>query len=256
MATQVERISNLERVGATRYQVEIDVDSDTTHATIIRLAGKNKRVLELGCGPGHMSRILRERGCNVTAIEIDPIAAERASACCENVIVGDLEDMDFDRELGGARFDLIIAADVLEHLKDPAMVLRKIKSHLRPDGYFIVSIPNVAHLSVRLALLSGRFPYAETGLLDRTHLRFFTRDSVERLFDDAGIAIGRFHRTEAVPPNPHDFEVPYDPASIPPDLLESLSKDPEARTYQFVVVGYVLPRAGLELIQERIRLLA
>jgi len=256
MATQVERVPNLDHIGAVRYQVDIDVDSDTTHATILRLVGKNKRVLELGCGPGHMSRILNERGCSVTAIEIDPIAAERASSFCDKVIVGDLDRLDLDCELDSARFDVIIAADVLEHLREPAAVLRSVKKRLQPDGCLIVSIPNVAHLSVRLALLSGRFPYAETGLLDRTHLRFFTRESLERLFDEAGIAIGHLHRTQAIPADPQAFEVPYDPASVPPAVLETLSRDPEASTYQFVVVGYPMPRASLDLIQQRMKLLA
>jgi 2-polyprenyl-3-methyl-5-hydroxy-6-metoxy-1,4-benzoquinol methylase/glycosyltransferase involved in cell wall biosynthesis len=256
MAAQAERISKLEKPGASRYHVEIDVNSNSTHATILRLAGENKRVLELGCATGHMSRILRDRGCEVTAIEIDATAAQRASAFCERVVVGDLDHLDLHRELGEERFDVAIAADVLEHLKEPAEVLRSVKNFLRPDGCVVVSIPNVAHMSVRLALLSGRFPYAETGLLDRTHLRFFTRESLERLFDEAGFTIGHFQRMEATPPNPAQFDVPYDPASIPPAMLDALSHDPEASTYQFVVVGYPLPRAGLVFIQERTRQMA
>lgn len=256
MAAQAEGLSKLEKPGASRYHVEIDVNSNSTHATILRLAGENKRVLELGCATGHMSRILRDRGCEVTAIELDVMAARRASEFCERVVVGDLDRLDFHHELGEERFDVAIAADVLEHLKEPAEVLRSVKDFLRPDGCVVVSIPNVAHMSVRLALLSGRFPYAETGLLDRTHLRFFTRESLERLFDDAGFAIGHFQRMEAMPPNPAQFEVPYDPTSIPPALLDALTQDPEASTYQFVVVGYPLPRAGMVFIRERTRRMA
>src|SRR5438874_922 len=169
MATPAERVSNLEFAGASRYHVEIDVDSNSTHANILRLVGTRKRVLELGCATGHMSRILADRACDVTAIELDAQAAERASAYCERVIVGDLDQLDFEQELGAERFDVAIAADVLEHLKDPSAVLRSVRNYLRPDGYVVASIPNIAHMSIRLALLSGRFPYSETGLLDRTH---------------------------------------------------------------------------------------
>jgi 2-polyprenyl-3-methyl-5-hydroxy-6-metoxy-1,4-benzoquinol methylase/glycosyltransferase involved in cell wall biosynthesis len=244
---------NLERAGASRYHVEIDVDSNSTHANVLRLAGSNKRVLELGCATGHMSRILQKNGCQVTAIEIDAVAAEHAAPFCERVIVGDLDSLDFEQELRNERYDVVIAADVLEHLREPGAVLQSVRNYLRPEGYAVVSIPNVAHLSVRLALLAGQFPYAELGLLDRTHLRFFTRESLERLFDDAGFAIGRFQRMEVVPPDPSGFEVPYDPATVPPHVIDALSHDPEALTYQFIVVAYPLPRAGLVLIQDRAR---
>src|SRR5258708_22046211 len=202
MATQVERVLSVKASGACRYDIDIDVNSGSTHATIVRLGGTNNRVLELGCASGHMSRVLQERGCSVTAIEIDPLAAELASMFCERVIVGDLDALDFEQELGSERFDVIIAADVLEHLKYPAAVLRSLKKFLRPDGSVIVSVPNVAHIRVRLALLAGRFPYRDTGLLERTHLRVFTRESLESLFDEAGIAIGHFQRIESIPPDP------------------------------------------------------
>src|SRR5690349_15900348 len=134
MATQVERVLNLGNAGAIRYKVDIDVNSDTAQAMVVRLTGRNRRVLELGCGPGHMSRILKDRGCKVTAIELDPIAAELASAYCEKVIVADLEQIDLAQELGGDRFDVVIASDVLEHLKDPVSVLRSVTNYVRPNG--------------------------------------------------------------------------------------------------------------------------
>jgi 2-polyprenyl-3-methyl-5-hydroxy-6-metoxy-1,4-benzoquinol methylase/glycosyltransferase involved in cell wall biosynthesis len=253
MATQAERVLNLGHSGAVRYQVEIDVDSDTAQAMVVRLTGRSKRVLELGCGPGHMSRVLKERGCKITAIELDPVAADLAAASCERVIVGDLEQLDLNEELESGSFDVVIASDVLEHLKDPVTVLRSVKNYLRADGCVIASIPNVAHLSVRLALLSGHFPYAETGLLDRTHLRFFNRESVEQLFDAADLMIGQLERRTAIPAHPKDFEVPYDPGSVPPEVLEALSRDPEASTYQFVVVGYPVRGAGTGLVKEQVK---
>src|SRR5207302_7414230 len=110
----------------------------------------------------------------------------------------------------------------------PLAVLRQIKGLLRRDGYLIVSIPNVAHGSVRLALLGGAFPYGEKGLLDSTHLRFFTRESAEELFERAGFAVGYLERQEA---SFEASEVPYDPAGLPAGLVEALADDPDALTY-------------------------
>src|SRR5262249_20965582 len=156
----------------------------------------SKRVLELGCATGYMSSVLRDQGCQVVAIEIDPEMAERARGYCERVIVGDLDAIDLSRELGDDRFDVVVAADVLEHLNDPSRVLSPLKPFLRPDGYLVASLPNIAHGSVRLSLLAGQFVYGQRGLLDRSHLRFFTRGSLEDLFEDAGFVIGSIDRQE------------------------------------------------------------
>ena len=230
-----------------KYDTDIDVNADSAHAKVLALVGGNKRVLELGCSTGYMSRIFRDRGCQVVAVEIDPEAAGRAAAFCERVVVGDLDRLDLSAELGEDRFDVVVAADVLEHLRDPLALLRQVKRHLKPDGFLVASIPNIAHGSVRLGLLAGLFPNDNrVGLLDRTHLRFFTRQTMEELLDAAGFAIGRLVRQEKVIiPD----EVPYDPAQVPPELLASLSHDPEAMTYQFVVVAYPLPRDELERVR-------
>jgi SAM-dependent methyltransferase len=200
-----------------------------------------------------MSRVLREQGCTVVGIEIDPQAAQTAADNCERVIIGDLDYLDFHAELGDDRFDVVLAADVLEHLKDPLSVMQAIKQFLMPHGHVVISVPNVAHISVRLALLSGRFPYGKAGLLDETHLRFLTRESLERLMDDADLAIAQFERINVVPGDPSCFEVPYDPAILPPALLEEIMRDPDAMTYQFVVSGYPLPESRLTFIRDRIK---
>src|SRR5438067_1525746 len=176
------------------YDFTIDLQSDSTHAKVVRLIGPGKRVLELGPATGYMSRVLQERGCRVVGIELNPAMAARAAAFCERIIAGDLESLDLERELGDDRFDAIVAADVLEHLRDPLAILRRLKPYLCPNGVVVASLPNVAHGSVRLALLGGRFPYGERGLLDRTHLRFYTREGIESLFEEAGLAIGHLER--------------------------------------------------------------
>src|SRR5262249_49882611 len=92
-------------------------------------------------------------------------------------------------------FDVVVCADVLEHLPEPERLLAKIAAWLAPRGTLLVSLPNVAHVSVRAALLAGRFPYADRGILDRTHLRFYTRASGQRLLEDAGFRISEVEPT-------------------------------------------------------------
>jgi O-antigen biosynthesis protein len=232
---------------------EIDLDSSSVHADVVRLAGENRRILELGPATGYMSRVFVERGCAVVGIEFDPEMARRAEAHCERVIVGDLDHLDLDAELGDERFDVIVAADVLEHLKDPLDALNRLRKFLEPEGAFVISVPNVAHGSVRLALLGGHFDYRDAGLLDSTHLRFFTLGSFERLLDEAELGLAEFHRHEL---DVDASEIGFDPEVAPVAIREKLEGDPDARTYQFVVKAIPMEREGLREIQARLRELA
>jgi len=236
-----------------RYELDIDLSGDSTHARVARLVGSDRRVLELGPATGHMTRVLTERGCSVVGIEIDPAMADLARQFCERVIVGDLDELDLDAELGSDRFDVIVAADVLEHLKDPLSALRRLRGFLNENGYFVISLPNVAHGSVRIALLQGHFNYREIGLLDTTHLRFFTRESIDELLDEADLAVAEvFHQQLDIDAS----EVPFDRERVPADVLEQLAEDPDARTYQFVVKAIALDTPGLRELQRRMRELA
>jgi 2-polyprenyl-3-methyl-5-hydroxy-6-metoxy-1,4-benzoquinol methylase len=233
-----------------RYDFVVDLDSDNTHANVIRLVGEGRRVLELGPASGYMSEILRKRGCTVVGVELDEEMAEQAARFCERVIVGDLDTLDFEAELGEDRFDVIVAADVLEHLRDPLRTLRCLRTFLKPEGYFVVSLPNIAHASVRLALLGGRFDYQDLGLLDRTHLRFFTHESIAQLFDEAELAVVEIHRQEAPI---ETTEIAVDLDTVPGDVVRELERDPDARTYQFVIKALPLDAPGMRELQGRLR---
>src|SRR5437879_432853 len=164
-----------------------DATQESSHNLLVGLVRPGARVLEFGCATGYMSEVLKTRlGCSVTGIELHPEAAELARRHCERVILGDAELLDFQEVLGNDRFDFILFADVLEHLREPGAVLRKIRPFLAEGGAILASIPNIAHASVRLSLLCGEFRYRDLGLLDNTHLRFFTRDSIQDLFEEAG----------------------------------------------------------------------
>lgn len=239
---------------APRYDFEpIDLESESVHADVVRMVGEDKRVLELGPATGYMSRAMIDRGCSVVGIELDAAMGERAVQFCERVIIGDLDQLDLDAELDGEKFDAIVAADVLEHLRDPLATLRKLRPHLADDGAFVISIPNVAHGSVRLALLAGHFRYGDIGLLDSTHLRFFTRESFEQLLDEAELGLAELHRHEL---NLDASEIEVDLDAVPIELREELERDPDARTYQFVAKAVPMAREGLREIQARLRELA
>ncbi len=153
------------------------------------MVGKNKRVLEVGPGVGHVTQRLKEAQCLITCVEQDKEMAEMVIHHCDRLILGDLECGDIQREIGAEQFDVITFGDVLEHLRDPSSVLCNLRATISAGGYVVASIPNVAHRSLRLSLLFGEFNYSDAGLLDRTHLRFFTLKSINELMREAGFAI-------------------------------------------------------------------
>jgi SAM-dependent methyltransferase len=171
-----------------RYTLKADPFS--SHSVILDwlAEGQGRRLLDVGAADGLLSRHLSERGWKVTAIEADPAMAAAGAPHCERMLVADLNRG--VPVLDGV-FDTIVCGDVLEHLADPASVLRALVGSLAPGGDVVVSVPNVAHLWVRLSLLAGRFDYADRGILDRTHLRFFTRRTLDDLLAGAGLDVVR-----------------------------------------------------------------
>lgn len=164
-----------------RYDYAFDPEGDSLPAKVVRRVPAGSRVLELGTGPGAMTRVLAERGCRVTGIEYDEALASRARPHCEQMIVADLGTPDWHAPLGSERFDRILACDVLEHLDAPESVLAALPPFLTPEGRLVLTLPNLAHHGIVAALLQESFDYADKGLLDRTHKRFYTRHTLERL---------------------------------------------------------------------------
>jgi 2-polyprenyl-3-methyl-5-hydroxy-6-metoxy-1,4-benzoquinol methylase len=181
---------------ATRYAPDL-IDDFTSHARVAALVGPQKFVLDIGCGGGFIAERLRNQGCHIIGIDRDPALLERARSFCDEVIEHDLEGDIGALNLPTA-FDAVVMADVLEHLREPEALLVAAGNLLRPGGSVVLSVPNVAHVSVRLKLLFGKFDYATTGILDATHLKFFTRRSIEALLQRSGfevrnlVAVGRF----------------------------------------------------------------
>lgn len=152
------------------------------HRHVIDLVAPGSRVLDVGCADGYLAaELVARRGCSVVGIEPDHRAAAAARARGIEVLELDVEAV----PLAAARFDVVVFADVLEHLRDPVAVLRQ----ARAAGRAVVSLPNIAHWTGRRALLRGRFPQEDHGLFDRTHLRFYTRATAHELARAAGFRV-------------------------------------------------------------------
>ena len=246
------------------YEYEFDPNEENnTAASVFALAvGGGDRVLDLGSGPGIVAGYLaRNEGKEVTCVDADP---ESLKAAVERG-VGDTIEADLDQPgtiemLKGQQFDVIILADVLEHLREPEALLESITELkiLAPTGFLVVSIPNANHEGVVAELLSGRFQYRSTGLLDATHIRFFTHDSFSEMANRAGYAISRIRRTSRTL---EQTEFSVRKAELDSRLRAELQgANPEALTYQFVFrldpsdAGHELAalKAKLELAAEEV----
>jgi SAM-dependent methyltransferase len=216
-------------------------DPYSSHSLILsRLgAGRGRRALDVGAADGFLAAELTARDWKVTALERDPVQVARAAARCERAIAVDLE-----REtpaLAGL-YDAVIYGDVVEHLSDPLRVLIDLNRHLAPGAVVIVSVPNVAHLYVRLSLLLGRFEYGDRGILDRTHLVFFTRRTFLAFLGRAGLSV----REMVVTPAPLPLVVPERYHGRWLDMLHRFSAGtarvwPGGLAYQFVAVCAAAP---------------
>ncbi len=219
------------------YDLSINPDDDNnTHAFALRMIGHNKSVLEVGAATGYFTKVLAERGCKVVGMEIDPGAAKQAEAFADRVVVGDVDDESVWDFVDDEAFDVITFGDVLEHLKDPLATLRFAKRKLKPFGFIVTSLPNVSHGDVRLSLLHGSFQYRDTGLLDRTHIRFFTLETIRELLADAGFIIVE---TERVIMPLFQSELGVRPEQFPQSVIDEVRADPEAITYQYVMKSVI-----------------
>lgn len=224
---------------ASRYDYTFDPSGDSTAARVCRLAGHGRRVLELGCAAGAMSAVLaRHYHCTVTGVEYDAKAAGEAARHCETVITASLEDDAWLEPLKNQRFDTVIAADVLEHLHDPGRCLRQLRTLIGDDGRIVISVPNLAHSGVLAALLCGDFPYVDVGLLDRTHVHFFTAASLRRTLEANGYEIVH---SETVDAGAWHAEFARYWNALPPALKEWLENNPAGRAFQIVVVARPTP---------------
>ncbi|HEX2129714.1 MAG TPA: class I SAM-dependent methyltransferase [Solirubrobacterales bacterium] len=197
------------------------------HRLLLDLVPAGGRVLDVGCSGGYLAERLLARGSSVVGVEMDPRAADRARAFCEDVLVADVEATELPFE--PATFDTIICADLIEHLRDPGAFLARVRPLLRPGGALVLTTPNVANWSIRLQLLFGRFRYTDRGILDRTHAHLFTRKTLVECL-----------RASGYEPETIDFTVPVPVLGTP--LVERIAHAigalrPSLFAFQFVVAA-------------------
>jgi methionine biosynthesis protein MetW len=161
---------------------------DDAHSILMRLIPRETKVLELGCASGYLSGYMEQKlGCRVTGLEADSTATTIAAQRCHEVYTIDLDTENaFEKAQASAPYDVLLAAAVLEHLKYPERLLQTAKGLLKPNAVLIVSLPNIAHWSIRLRLLRGKFDYQDYGVMDRTHLRLYTLKSGRELIEGQG----------------------------------------------------------------------
>ena len=190
----------------------------SSHYWILKILEPEKerlKILDVGTASGYLGKILRGKGHSVSGIENDTAAADKAKGYYDSFQLADLESYEFPYR---REFDYILFADVLEHLRDPAAVLRKCLPALKESGKIVISVPNVANLAVRLSLLFGRFDYMDRGILDRTHLRFFTLRSLHKMLSGVSCKALRVVAT----PLPWQIVLPFTDKKLFAPLHEGL----------------------------------
>ena len=216
------------------YQRAIDGNSQDSLSLIARLIAPGQTLLDLGMGTGALGQYLSQHQALVAdGVTLNPAEADIARQWYRRALVADLDTADLKVLFGDQRYDVIVCADVLEHLKVPQNVLLQCKALLAPGGRLITSVPNAGYCGLVAELISGDFRYRPEGLLDNTHLRFFTRRSLQRFFDESGwttMSVATTRRELLA----SEFKAEFD--ALPPAVARHLLVLPDALTYQFISV--------------------
>jgi 2-polyprenyl-3-methyl-5-hydroxy-6-metoxy-1,4-benzoquinol methylase len=165
-----------------------EADPGSSHAQILRWIEQHRpeRVLQIGTDTGLLTAEMKALGCSVTGVEEDLEMADVARQHCESLVTGNIDEIDLGQQ---KPFDVIILGDVLSRVRDPQKILIKLKALLNPGGKVLLSLPNAPNLGVRIKSLFGRFNYGRVGILDESHLRFFTLASSKKLARESGLDV-------------------------------------------------------------------
>lgn len=216
----------------SKYDFDLDMVNTNSLSLIINQIKRGSTVLEFGPANGRMTKYLKEAlDCKIYLVEIDEKAGKEALRYGEDLVVDDIETFSWMKRFETIRFDYITFADVLEHLRDPEEVLIQAKSLLKQDGSILFSVPNLGHNSVLINLLNHEFEYTKVGLLDNTHIHFFTKNSVEHAMNRTGLTVAKRFATYA-PVGATEIETTYQAVA---GIDESFWKlRPYGDIYQFV----------------------
>ena len=220
----------------SKYDFELDMKTQNSNSVILNNIKPGSTVLEIGCAHGRMTKYLKETlNCTVDIAEIDYQAGSIAKQWCRNSWIGSIGDIEvsvfWNIVLGDLKYDYVIFADVLEHLLHPEEVLSQSKRALKEDGSIWISIPNIAYNGVIIDLINDKFTYRETGLLDNTHLRFFTINSLDKMVKKCGFKIVNEQNLKNHLKN-SEFKEAY--SQVPPQIASFLKFRPSGEVYQMV----------------------
>lgn len=217
-----------------KYDFDLELYDANPLNWIAAKVTENARVLEFGPANGRLTRYLaEEKQCVIDIVEIDQASGEEAAEYAKEALLGP-EKGDIEKyywlELED-KFDFIIFADVLEHLINPWEVLKRCKKVIKPDGKILTSVPNVAHNSIIIDLFNDRFHYNPTGLLDNTHLRFFTEESFKSMVQQDGWAIVE-ERASVIRVGETEIKNTY--SEVPKEVFKALISRPHGNVYQYM----------------------
>jgi O-antigen biosynthesis protein len=217
------------------YDFILDMSTRNSNSVILNNIQPNSKVLEMGCANGRMTKYLKEElHCDVTIVEIDESGYEAEPYSNHSLIGNEFGDIDSDLwydTLESKNFNHIIFADVLEHLRYPYEALEKSARLLEKDGSIWISVPNIGHNAVVIDLLNEKFNYREVGLLDKTHLVFFTRSSLEEMINKCNLHIFQKEDLLNVVENT-EFSNSYE--DVPAKVANFLKRRKDGEVYQFV----------------------
>jgi glycosyltransferase involved in cell wall biosynthesis/2-polyprenyl-3-methyl-5-hydroxy-6-metoxy-1,4-benzoquinol methylase len=219
-----------------KYDFTLDLETDNSNSIILRWIKPQSTVLEFGPAHGRMTKFLKENlQCSVTIIELDEESGSEAAKYADRALLGKIEgNIESDQwvqKLQGHTFDYIIFADVLEHLHNPGETLVRAGGLLGSNGSILISVPNIAHNSIIIELWKNRFEYRSTGLLDETHLRFFSQTSLTKLVQQTGLYVHNAHNARNLV---EKTEFKHSLAEMPRQVAKAMAKRDLADVYQFI----------------------
>jgi O-antigen biosynthesis protein len=218
-----------------KYDFDLDMNSLNSNSVILKNIQQHSNVLEIGCAQGRMTRYLHSvLNCTVNVVETEFLSEDLrkyVNTYFDGPEFGNIEKDYWHCSPNIKNMDYVILADVLEHLHNPQKVLENIKKVLKPNGSVWISVPNISHNAVLIDLLQNKFQYRDYGLLDKTHIHFFTRNSLTSMVIDAGFKVNNMidliNQLECC-----EFNNSYE--QLPCCISDYLKNKPDGEVYQFV----------------------
>ena len=229
------------------YRRKIDIHGEDSLSKIINIVQPETRILELGSATGYLTEYLKTKlNCHVDCVEKSEEMAKQAQVFCNQMFIEDIDHLDWKSHFQDKTYDYIIMADVLEHLQEDERTLKACRKLLKSNGALILSIPNIAHASIIGELLKGRFDYRDEGLLDKTHLRFYTEESIEKLIIQSGFSLKTI---DPIYKLPEDTEINDSLIDLPIEVQKEIYNLKNCLVYQFIIVC----KPGSETLLKQIR---